>query len=160
MMNDEWIHGGLTFLNLRDHTRIVQHITTLPDQYPEAHLAETKLRLEYVVAVEGVVQLRPSESMNKKMKTGAIENLEHVLKNRFDNYPKGPTWHAVFHDLLGDDIFNSDGDTWLFQRKTAALEFTTRTLRHAMSRWVTRAVSLRLCPILASARTVDLQKVE
>ncbi|KAK1266945.1 Cytochrome P450 86A2 [Acorus gramineus] len=85
------------------------------------------------------------------------KNLEHVLKNRFDNYPKGPTWHAVFHDLLGDGIFNSDGDTWLFQRKTAALEFTTRTLRHAMSRWVTRAVSLRLCPILASARTVDLQ---
>ncbi|KAL0426011.1 UNVERIFIED_CONTAM: cytochrome [Sesamum radiatum] len=31
-------------------------------------------------------------------------------------------------------IFNSDGDTWLFQRKTAALEFTTRTLRQAMAR--------------------------
>ncbi|KAJ1403524.1 Cytochrome P450 [Sesbania bispinosa] len=59
-------------------------------------------------------------------------NLEHILKTRFDNYPKGPTWHAVFHDLLGDGIFNSDGDTWLFQRKTAALEFTTRTLRQAM----------------------------
>ncbi|KAK1307858.1 Cytochrome P450 86A2 [Acorus calamus] len=89
------------------------------------------------------------------------KNLEHVLKNRFDNYPKGPTWQAVFHDLLGDGIFNSDGDTWLFQRKTAALEFTTRTLRHAMARWVTRAVSLRLCPMLESARVesraVDLQ---
>ncbi|KAK1291516.1 hypothetical protein QJS10_CPB17g02653 [Acorus calamus] len=72
------IHGGLTFLNLRDHTGIVQ-ITTLPDQYPDAHLAVTKLRLEYVVAVEGVVQLRPSESVNKKMKTGAIEvAAEHV----------------------------------------------------------------------------------
>ncbi|OVA05830.1 Cytochrome P450 [Macleaya cordata] len=89
------------------------------------------------------------------------KNLEHILKTRFDNYPKGPTWQAVFHDLLGEGIFNSDGDTWLFQRKTAALEFTTRTLRQAMARWVNRAIKLRLWPILSTAKTefkqVDLQ---
>ncbi|KAF3448582.1 hypothetical protein FNV43_RR09295 [Rhamnella rubrinervis] len=89
------------------------------------------------------------------------KNLEHMLKVRFDNYPKGPTWQAVFHDLLGDGIFNSDGDTWLFQRKTAALEFTTRTLRQAMARWVSRAIKLRFCPILKTAqleaKPVDLQ---
>ncbi|PKU62118.1 cytochrome P450 86A8 [Dendrobium catenatum] len=88
-------------------------------------------------------------------------NLEHILKTRFDNYPKGPTWHAVFHDLLGDGIFNTDGDTWLLQRKTAALEFTTRTLRTAMSRWVSRSIQQRLLPILdtavAEASAVDLQ---
>ncbi|XP_074264805.1 cytochrome P450 86A22-like [Silene latifolia] len=88
-------------------------------------------------------------------------NLEHILKNRFDNYPKGPTWQAVFHDLLGQGIFNSDGDTWLFQRKTAALEFTTRTLRQAMGRWVNRAIQDRFCPILKTAQVesspVDLQ---
>lgn len=88
-------------------------------------------------------------------------NLEHILKTRFDNYPKGPTWQAVFHDLLGQGIFNSDGDTWLFQRKTAALEFTTRTLRQAMARWVNRAINSRFCPILETARLeaepVDLQ---
>ncbi|EOA26875.1 hypothetical protein CARUB_v10022968mg [Capsella rubella] len=88
-------------------------------------------------------------------------NLEHILKNRFDNYPKGPTWQAVFHDLLGQGIFNSDGDTWLFQRKTAALEFTTRTLRQAMARWVNRAIKLRFLPILETARLgsepIDLQ---
>ncbi|CAA0842569.1 Cytochrome P450 86A8 [Striga hermonthica] len=89
------------------------------------------------------------------------KNLEHILKTRFDNYPKGPTWQAVFHDLLGQGIFNSDGDTWLFQRKTAALEFTTRTLRQAMARWVNRSIHDRLCPILDSARLqarpIDLQ---
>ncbi|XP_043696176.1 cytochrome P450 86A2-like [Telopea speciosissima] len=89
------------------------------------------------------------------------KNLEHILKTRFDNYPKGPTWQAAFHDLLGEGIFNSDGDTWLFQRKTAALEFTTRTLRQAMGRWVNRAIKLRFCPILKTAqvesKTVDLQ---
>ncbi|KHN16811.1 Cytochrome P450 86A2 [Glycine soja] len=41
------------------------------------------------------------------------KNLEHILKLRFDNYPKGPTWQSAFHDLLGEGIFNSDGDTWL-----------------------------------------------
>ncbi|KAL5572876.1 hypothetical protein UlMin_022473 [Ulmus minor] len=89
------------------------------------------------------------------------KNLEHILKTRFDNYPKGPTWQAVFHDLLGEGIFNSDGDTWLFQRKTAALEFTTRTLRQAMARWVSRAIKLRFCPILETAQLeaepIDLQ---
>lgn len=89
------------------------------------------------------------------------QNLEHILKAKFDNYPKGPTWQAVFHDLLGEGIFNSDGDTWLFQRKTAALEFTTRTLRQAMARWVNRAIKLRFCPLLKTAqlenKPVDLQ---
>lgn len=89
------------------------------------------------------------------------KNLEHILKTRFDNYPKGPTWQGVFHDLLGEGIFNSDGSTWLFQRKTAALEFTTRTLRQAMARWVNRAIKLRFCPILEQAmvksEAVDLQ---
>ncbi|KAK4844626.1 hypothetical protein QYF36_022424 [Acer negundo] len=89
------------------------------------------------------------------------KNVEHILKSRFDNYPKGPNWQAVFHDLLGEGIFNSDGDTWLFQRKTAALEFTTRTLRQAMARWVSRAIKYRFCPILETAqlkaKPVDLQ---
>ncbi|CAJ1936846.1 unnamed protein product [Sphenostylis stenocarpa] len=66
------VHGGLTFLNLRDHTGIVQ-VTTLPAEFPDAHSAINDLRLEYVVAINGVVRSRPNESINKKMKTGFIE---------------------------------------------------------------------------------------
>lgn len=66
------VHGGLTFLNLRDHTGIVQ-VTTLPDEFPVAHSAINNLRLEYVVAIQGVVRPRPNQSINKKMKTGFIE---------------------------------------------------------------------------------------
>ena len=88
-------------------------------------------------------------------------NLEHILRARFDNYPKGPMWQAAFHDLLGQGIFNSDGETWLLQRKTAALEFTTRTLRQAMARWANRSIKYRLWSILAdhceAAASVDLQ---
>lgn len=89
------------------------------------------------------------------------KNIEHVLRTRFDNYPKGPHWQTAFHDLLGQGIFNSDGDTWLIQRKTAALEFTTRTLRQAMARWVNRTIKNRLWVILDKAAKdrdhVDLQ---
>ncbi|KAM7522094.1 hypothetical protein LguiA_011996 [Lonicera macranthoides] len=89
------------------------------------------------------------------------KNIEHILRTRFDNYPKGPTWQGAFHDLLGQGIFNSDGDTWLIQRKTAALEFTTRTLRQAMARWVSRTIKTRLWRILENAAeeniAVDLQ---
>ncbi|CAL8999029.1 unnamed protein product [Prunus brigantina] len=89
------------------------------------------------------------------------KNIEHILRTRFDNYPKGPTWQAAFHDLLGEGIFNSDGETWLIQRKTAALEFTTRTLRQAMARWVNRTIRNRLWCILDKAAkdhiAVDLQ---
>ncbi|PSR86158.1 Cytochrome P450 86A1 like [Actinidia chinensis var. chinensis] len=88
-------------------------------------------------------------------------NIEHILRTRFDNYPKGPTWQTAFHDLLGQGIFNSDGDTWLIQRKTAALEFTTRTLRQAMARWVNRTIKTRLWRILEKASEhnipIDLQ---
>ncbi|ESW32393.1 hypothetical protein PHAVU_002G318600 [Phaseolus vulgaris] len=66
------VHGGLTFLNLRDQTGIVQ-VTTLPDEFPDAHSAINDLRLEYVVAIDGVVRSRPNESINKKMITGSIE---------------------------------------------------------------------------------------
>lgn len=72
------VHGGLTFLNLRDHTGIVQ-VTTLPDEFPKAHSIVNELRLEYVISVEGIVRSRPSESINKKMRTGLIEvAVEHV----------------------------------------------------------------------------------
>ncbi|XP_010520223.1 PREDICTED: cytochrome P450 86A1 [Tarenaya hassleriana] len=89
------------------------------------------------------------------------KNLEHILRTRFDNYPKGPMWRTAFHDLLGQGIFNSDGETWLMQRKTAALEFTTRTLRQAMARWVNQTIKNRLWIILDRAvrdsKPVDLQ---
>ncbi|KAF6176222.1 hypothetical protein GIB67_023513, partial [Kingdonia uniflora] len=66
------IHGVVTFLNLRDHTGIVQ-VTTLPKKFHDAHLIVNEVRLEYVVAVEGLIRARPTESINMKMKNGVIE---------------------------------------------------------------------------------------
>ncbi len=49
-------------------------MTTLPE-YPEVYAVVNKLRVESVVAVEGVVRSRPTEAINTDMKTGAIEVL-------------------------------------------------------------------------------------
>ncbi|KAK9110827.1 hypothetical protein Sjap_018887 [Stephania japonica] len=73
------VHGGVTFVSLRDHTGIVQ-LTTLPEQFPDAHSAVNELRLEYVIVVEGVVRPRPSESVNTRMKTGTIEVAAEYVK--------------------------------------------------------------------------------
>ncbi|XP_048232054.1 aspartate--tRNA ligase, chloroplastic/mitochondrial isoform X1 [Ricinus communis] len=48
-------------------------VTALPDEFPDARSIMNDLRLQYVVAVEGVVRSRPHESVNKKMKTGLTE---------------------------------------------------------------------------------------
>lgn len=53
-------------------------VTTLPDEFPDAHSAINDLRLEYVVAIEGIVRSRPNEAINKKMKTGCIEVCEEI----------------------------------------------------------------------------------
>lgn len=52
---------------------LLNQITTLPTDHPDAYATANKLRLEYVIAVEGTVRPRPAESQNKKMKTGLIE---------------------------------------------------------------------------------------
>ncbi len=63
-------HGSLVFLDLRDRYGITQ-IRIDPDSacYNDAK----QLRSEYVVAVEGVVELRPTGMINPKIQTGEIE---------------------------------------------------------------------------------------
>lgn len=77
------------------------------------------------------------------------ENLEYVLKTNFANYPKGRSFTYPSHDLLGQGIFNTDHDLWKMQRKTASLEFSTRTLRDLMVKSNRNSVQQRLLPVLA-----------
>ncbi|KAK3160366.1 hypothetical protein QOZ80_1BG0058570 [Eleusine coracana subsp. coracana] len=71
-------HAGLTFLTLRDRSGMVQ-VTTLPE-YTEVYNTVNKLRVESVVAIEGVVRPRPTDAINADMKTGAIEvAADHIL---------------------------------------------------------------------------------
>ncbi|KAL2650098.1 hypothetical protein R1flu_018226 [Riccia fluitans] len=72
-------HGNVSFVNLRDHTGIVQ-VATDPINFTEAHAAAERVRIEYVVVIEGTVRCRPKEMINKKMATGAIEVLAESVK--------------------------------------------------------------------------------
>ncbi|XP_056158374.1 cytochrome P450 CYP94D108 [Syzygium oleosum] len=91
--------------------------------------------------------------------------VEHVLRSRFENYPKGDKLIALLGDFLGKGIFNSDGELWRVQRKTASYEFNTRSLRQFVMRSVTVEIETRLVPILSRAaaeeagRALDLQDV-
>ena len=53
-------------------------------------------------------------------------------------------------DLLGNGIFNSDGEVWRQQRKTASFEFASRVLRD-YSTVAFRENSLVLAEILVTA---------
>ena len=63
-------HGGLLFIDLRDHYGITQ-IVADPDS-PCFTDAE-KVRGEWVIRVDGEVKARSDETVNAKMPTGAIE---------------------------------------------------------------------------------------
>ena len=64
-------HGGLIFVDLRDHTGIVQ-LVFHPEQSESFAIAET-LRDEFVVSVTGVVKEREGSLKNDNIETGGIE---------------------------------------------------------------------------------------
>ncbi|NCC51644.1 MAG: aspartate--tRNA ligase [Spartobacteria bacterium] len=65
-------HGGVIFIDLRDRYGRTQVIFD-PDDSREAWAQAEKCRAEYVIQVEGVVELRPGDMANKKIATGDIE---------------------------------------------------------------------------------------
>jgi aspartyl-tRNA synthetase len=65
-------HGGLIFIDLRDHTGILQVVID-PNDAPEAHRAAREARLEWVLRFEGEIRLRSPENVNPKRETGEVE---------------------------------------------------------------------------------------
>src|SRR6267154_5833317 len=63
-------HGGLLFIDLRDHYGVTQVVAD-PDS-PSFKEAE-KLRSEWVVRVDGKVRRRPAGTENPELPTGAVE---------------------------------------------------------------------------------------
>ena len=65
-------HGALHFLNLRDRYGITQVV--VDDDADEAlQKKASELKLEYCIAVRGIVRRRPDEMINSDMSTGEIE---------------------------------------------------------------------------------------
>ena len=63
-------HGGVLFIDLRDHYGITQCVVD-PDS--QAFAQAEKLRSEWVVRLDGKVRVRPAGTENEEMATGKIE---------------------------------------------------------------------------------------
>jgi len=65
-------HGGLVFIDLRDHTGKLQLVVN-PERAAEAKDAAHELRNEFVVQAEGEVVARAPEAVNPNLPTGGVE---------------------------------------------------------------------------------------
>jgi aspartyl-tRNA synthetase len=66
-------HGGVLFVDLRDRHGLTQVVFRPETGGAELLRRATRLGLEYVVAVRGVVAGRPAEARNAEMPTGDVE---------------------------------------------------------------------------------------
>jgi aspartyl-tRNA synthetase len=71
-------HGGVIFIDLRDREGLVQVVCN-PEDAESFAIAE-RVRSEYVLQIEGVVNLRPQGSDNPDLKSGKIEIITKKLE--------------------------------------------------------------------------------
>ena len=83
-------HGGLIFIDVRDHTGIVQLV--INPESPEAFALAEELRDEFVIRASGTVREREGGLKNDKIPTGSIEIVVEniVVLNRADVLPIQP----------------------------------------------------------------------
>jgi aspartyl-tRNA synthetase len=65
-------HGGLVFVDLRDHTGTMQLVIN-PERSPAAAELAKGIRNEFVLRATGEIVARSSETVNPKMDTGEVE---------------------------------------------------------------------------------------
>ncbi|HXR64173.1 MAG TPA: amino acid--tRNA ligase-related protein, partial [Rudaea sp.] len=66
-------HGGVIFIDLRDHEGIVQ-VVIEPDNAP-AFAAAEQVRYEFCLRIRGNVRRRPASQINDRLRSGRIEVL-------------------------------------------------------------------------------------
>jgi aspartyl-tRNA synthetase len=93
-------HGGVIFLDVRDHSGILQVVYD-PDNAESFAIAD-KVRNEYVLRITGRVRLRPEGAVNPDMKTGEIEVLGRALE--LLNVSLTPPFQLDNYSDAGEDI--------------------------------------------------------
>ncbi|KAJ1505975.1 hypothetical protein HMI55_001375 [Coelomomyces lativittatus] len=96
---------------------------------------------------------------NSFISTSDPRNLEYLLKTNFHNYVKGEDFHQKQKILLGQGIFNVDGDAWKKQRKSASLLFSVKNFREFMMEVFiqhSRTLCKKLDECVANTTVIDL----
>jgi aspartyl-tRNA synthetase len=85
-------HGGLVFIDLRDHDGLVQVVFS-PQEAKDAYAVAETVRGEYVVQVTGTVARRPAGTENENLPTGEIE--VHAISAEVLNPAKTPPFYVI-----------------------------------------------------------------
>lgn len=93
-------HGGIIFLDVRDHKGIVQVVFD-PDTKESFALAD-EVRNEFVLSISGIVRARDELAINPKMVTGRIEVLG--IKLTILNRAQTPPFQLDEYSDAGEDI--------------------------------------------------------
>lgn len=93
-------HGGLIFIDVRDHTGILQLV--INPETPEAFSLAEQLRDEFVIRADGLVREREAGLKNDKIPTGSIElAVQHLtIFNRAEALPIQPFADAQANEDL------------------------------------------------------------
>jgi aspartyl-tRNA synthetase len=94
-------HGAVIFIDMRDltgHTQAIFH----EDVDPVIHQRAEEVRAEYVIAVEGTVALRSTETVNPNMPTGEVEVV--ASKIWILNESKTPPFPMEEHVEVAEDV--------------------------------------------------------
>jgi aspartyl-tRNA synthetase len=99
-----WVHrvrdlGGVTFIDLRDRAGLSQIVVR--ENEAIAPIAK-KLRSEFVVAVQGVVQRRSEDTINPRLATGEVEVLAREI--RILNEAKTPPFQIAEEQPVSEDV--------------------------------------------------------
>jgi len=98
--------------------------------YFEAHVKKTQLEFIHDLFMKlGKTFVLWHPLADHIVMTMDRRNVEYMLKGNFENFQKGPVFRGRNRDLLGDGIFNADGENWYHQRKTTSHMFTTKLFK-------------------------------
>jgi aspartyl-tRNA synthetase len=94
-------HGGLIFIDVRDHFGLTQ-IVFNPAMSPDAHKLAYDLRAEYVIRVTGQVAARPAGQENPNLATGDIE--VYVTRAEILNEAKNPPFLINIEESVDESL--------------------------------------------------------
>ena len=87
------------------------------------------------------------------------KDLEILLKTYFNHFEKGRLQREIFQDLLGDGIFNQDGELWRHHRKIASHKFSLSNLKNHMFDIFVKHTLIYINKIKQLAGQYDMQRL-